>query len=110
MSAATPVACAVCGSSSLRAPHRLVRGGVHVIACQCCSLRHRPFLRRAAFVSLAVGSCLTLINQGDQLLAAHFTAALWWKVPLTYVVPFLVSWLSSVATARSMAATARDVG
>ena len=60
------------------------RQGEIVTLCQGCSLRHPPFPRRAAFVSLAVGSCLTLINQGDSLLAAQLTPALAWKIPLTY--------------------------
>lgn len=52
---------------------------------------------RAAKVSLVVGTCLTLINQGDALLDSAPTPALWWKVPLTYCVPLLVSFYSAIA-------------
>lgn len=45
-------------------------------------------LRRAIFVALVVGTILTLINQGDQLLAGRLN---WWKMGLTYLVPFAVS-------------------
>ena len=42
---------------------------------------------------LVVGSILTLLNQGDVLFSGPRTVSLLWKVPLTYLVPFLVaSW------------------
>jgi hypothetical protein len=57
-------------------------------------------------VSLLVGTCLVTLNQGDTVLAAaaYSTAvppALLWKIPLTYLVPFLVSWHASAASTRS---------
>lgn len=69
------------------------------------AVRHAPFLRRALRVSLFVGSCLVALNQGDVLLAslAHGAApdpALAWKIPLTYLVPFFVSWHASAAATR----------
>ena len=45
-------------------------------------------LRRAGFVALVVGTLLTLINQGDLVLAGRLN---WWKMGLTYLVPFAVS-------------------
>lgn len=51
----------------------------------------RPILARSLRASLVVGTLLTALNQGDLLLSGAFPAALWWKVPLTYVVPFLVA-------------------
>ena len=68
--------------------------------------RHLPFLRRAARVSLLVGTCLVALNQGDVLLAvlAHGAApapSLRLEIPLTYLVPFLVSWHASAAATRS---------
>jgi hypothetical protein len=68
--------------------------------------RHLPFLRRAARVSILVGTCLVALNQGDVLLAmlAHGATpapALAWKIPLTYLVPFLVSWHASAAATSS---------
>ena len=51
----------------------------------------RPILFRSLRASLVVGTVLTVLNQGDVLLRGNFPPALWWKVPLTYVVPFLVA-------------------
>ena len=34
---------------------------------------------------------LTALNQGDVLLAGDLSNALYWKIPLTYCVPFLVA-------------------
>ena len=51
--------------------------------------------RRSLRIALVVGSILNLINQGD----AMFGVALvnWWKVALTYAVPYLVSTYGVVA-------------
>jgi len=62
---------------------------------------HRPLVIRAIKVALLVGTCLTLINQSDALFAGASAAALWWKIPLTYSVPFLVSLYSSLAAVRT---------
>lgn len=67
-------------------------------------------LRRALLVSAAVGSALVALNQGDVLASAlgdgaALPAKLCWKVPLTYLVPFLVSLGSSRATRRSLPRT-----
>ena len=51
----------------------------------------RPILARSLRASLVVGTVLTALNQGDLILQGTFPAALWWKVPLTYLVPFLVA-------------------
>ncbi len=48
-------------------------------------------LGRSLRVALVVGVVLTLINQGDTLLGGPWAAALLWKVPLTFVVPFCVA-------------------
>jgi hypothetical protein len=62
-------------------------------------------LRRAGVVAACVGSALVLLNQGDLLLdwygGGALPPALVWKIPLTYAVPFLVSWGSSVAADRN---------
>ena len=63
-----------------------------IVKCRRCALRHRPMLKR----SLAVrgrqsARCFLIINQGDVLLSAEWLPALSWKIPLTYLVPFLVA-------------------
>ena len=45
--------------------------------------------RRAIKVALVVGTILTLINQGDRLIAGM--APDWIKMILTYLVPYCVS-------------------
>jgi hypothetical protein len=48
-----------------------------------------PIVARSLWVSLIVGSVLNLINQGDRLTAG--APLEWWKLALTFVVPFLVA-------------------
>lgn len=45
--------------------------------------------RRSLAVAVVVGTILNLINQGDALLAGADLN--WWKIALTYVVPFCVA-------------------
>jgi len=54
---------------------------------------------RAIQVALIVGTLLNLINSGDALLDGRLPDQPW-KIPLTYLVPFLVSWWSSAAERR----------
>lgn len=56
-------------------------------------------IARALKVSLLVGTILNLINSGDSLLAGHLPPRPW-KIPLTYLVPFAVSYYSSAAERR----------
>lgn len=51
----------------------------------------RAVVARSSRAALVVGTLLTLLNQGDDLLGGRYSPALWWKIPLTYVVPFLVA-------------------
>ena len=59
-------------------------------------------IARAFKVSLIVGTVLNLINSGDALLDGRLPDQPW-KTPLTYLVPFLVSWWSSAAERRRQA-------
>lgn len=48
-----------------------------------------PIAKRSVTVMLVIGTVLNLINQGDALL---FSGPVnWWKVVLTYCVPFCVA-------------------
>ena len=78
----------------------VVDGEQTILKCQRCAVRHPPLLRKAIATSLIIGTILTLINQGDMLLAGHLTPVLLWKIPLTYVVPFSVSSYSALAISR----------
>jgi hypothetical protein len=67
-------------------------------------LRHAvtfPRLRKTAFfTALVVGTILTGINQGNVLAEGSFPAVLWWKIPLTYCVPYCVATFSALRMAR----------
>ena len=68
--------------------------------CAMCAIRHAPMLRRSFTVALVVGSILTLLNQGDTILAGNWQNALYWKIPLTYCVPFCVATYGALTTSR----------
>lgn len=71
-----------------------------------CCLRHallyRPMLQRSLIIALVVGTILTAINQGNVILGGDFPASLYWKIPLTYCVPFGVATTGALLNARSM--------
>ena len=71
-----------------------------VAKCLLCSLRHWPMLRRSLLTALVVGTILTLLNQGDKVLTGSWTSGLYWKVPLTYCVPFLVVTWGGLSSSR----------
>jgi len=48
-----------------------------------------PILRRSLIVAIIIGSVLTAINQGDVIWAGQ--VPVWWKIVLTYCVPFCVA-------------------
>ncbi len=68
--------------------------------CARCAVRHRPMLRRSLLIALVVGTLLLAINQGDVLLRAEWPRALLWKVPLTYLVPFIVATWGALVNGR----------
>ena len=70
------------------------------IKCIFCALRHRPMVKRSCVAAVAVGTVLTLLNQGDILIAGNWNDALYWKIPLTYCVPFLVATYGALTSSR----------
>ena len=71
-----------------------------VIKCLRCALLHPAVVRRSLIASAVVGTILAFLNQGDHLISGTWPSALSWKVPLTYVVPFLVSTWGALSSAR----------
>jgi hypothetical protein len=66
---------------------------------QFLALARQPeVVRRAIKVALVVGTTLTLINQGDRLIAG--LAPGWIKMALTYLVPYCVSTHGAVSAMR----------
>lgn len=53
---------------------------------------NRGVMKRAFMVAIVVGTMLNIINQGSNLLTHD---VVWWKVILTYIVPYCVSTYSS---------------
>jgi len=60
----------------------------------------RPVVTGAIKVSLFVGTCLNVINQGSALW--HGSGVEWGKVLLNYVVPYLVSSYSAAKAHKAM--------
>lgn len=65
-------------------------------------------LRRSFFTALVVATLLTAINQHNLLLSGRLPAALAWKIPLTYCVPFCVATWGALINSRSSATAASD--
>jgi hypothetical protein len=64
--------------------------------CLRHAIVHRPLLRTALVTAAVVGTILTAINQGNLLIAGELPLLLYWKIPLTYSVPYLVSTFSAL--------------
>lgn len=61
-----------------------------------------PYARRSLTVALVVGTLLNAINQGDAILnGGHVN---WFKIALTYCVPFLVATYGAWSALRAIAA------
>jgi hypothetical protein len=71
-----------------------------VVRCLRCAASDPALVRRSSLVALIVGSVLTAINHGDALLGGSWTATLAWKVPLTFLVPFLVATWGALTHSR----------
>lgn len=76
-------------------------GGSANLCCLRCALRFGPMLRRSLVIAAIVGTLLIAINQGNIILGGDFPPALYWKIPLTYCVPFLVATTGALLNART---------
>src|SRR5258706_14460867 len=92
--------CDSCGRARVRRLFLFRVGSGSVLKCGRCALRHPPLLKRSLGIAAFVGTVLLAINQGDVLLSARRPAALMWKVPLTYLVPFLVATWGALLSGR----------
>ena len=64
---------------------------------------YTPMLRRSFLTAVVVGTFLTAINQGNILAHGDFPPALYWKIPLTYFVPFCVATWGALGNASQRA-------
>ena len=78
-------------------------GRGRALRCLRCALLHAPLLRRSLVIALLVGTLIVAINQGNVILAGDFPASLYWKIPLTYCVPFAVATSGALLNSRSEA-------
>lgn len=60
----------------------------------------RSVVLRALKIALIVGVVLALINHGDRLLTGTVDGIGWFKIALTFLVPYSVSTYSSVSAVR----------
>lgn len=60
----------------------------------------KTIVRRSLRVALLVGSILMFINHGELILAGTMETKNWLKVLLSFLVPYLVSTYSSVASGQ----------
>ena len=68
--------------------------------CLRCTLQHWPMLRKSLAACVVVGTILTALNQGDLLLTGQWNSSMWWKIPLTYTVPFMVATYGAMVNNR----------
>ena len=60
-------------------------------------MRSRSAMRRCLGIALVVGTVLTLINEGDSIFGGGLSGGDAAKIPLNYVVPFVVSSLGYIS-------------
>jgi hypothetical protein len=69
--------------------------------CTRHTFTYWPMLRRSLLTALVVGTILIAINQGNVIADGRFPGALWWKIPLTYSVPFCVATWGALINSRT---------
>jgi len=94
--------CGACGRVHARLLFLFRTRSSSVHKCLRCALRHPPLLKRSLGIAAIVGTVLLAINQGDVLLSLRWPTSLLWKVPLTYLVPFLVATWGALLNSRTM--------
>ncbi len=77
-----------------------LRPSAQLAKCLQCALLHRPMLKRSLVAALVVGTVLTALNQGDAILSGQWNNTLYWKIPLTYCVPFIVATYGALTNSR----------
>ncbi|HLF72057.1 MAG TPA: nitrate/nitrite transporter NrtS [Dehalococcoidia bacterium] len=93
-----PLSCNRCGVSLAPGRAFALTGSFR---CLRCTLLRLSLLRRSFLTALIVGSIVVAINQGDVLVQGHFAQSLYWKIPLTYCVPFFVATWGALINTRT---------
>jgi len=71
-----------------------------LIRCLRCALTYGALMRRSFIVAVIVGTILTAINQGNIILRGDWPDSLYWKIPLTYAVPYCVATTGAILNSR----------
>jgi hypothetical protein len=61
----------------------------------------RPVVMRALKIAIIVGTLLALINHGDKIFSLSTSAQDWFKIALTYLIPYGVSTWSAVGVIKA---------
>ena len=61
----------------------------------------RDVAGRSFRIAVVVGTLLVAINQGNYVLAGGLPADAAWKIPLTFLVPYVVSTYAAVGAIRA---------
>ena len=88
------IECSQCKCIIENNERRFIMGTAGVLKCLSCAAVDSALIQRASVMSMVVGTILTLINQGNLLFSGAYRASMAWQIPLTYAVPFCVSWTS----------------
>ncbi|HKC96592.1 MAG TPA: nitrate/nitrite transporter NrtS [Methylomirabilota bacterium] len=92
--------CDGCGRERVRLLFLFRSVSGSAVKCLGCALRHPTLVKRSLGIAAIVGTVLLAINQGDVLLSPRWPGALAWKVPLTYLVPYLVATWGALLNSR----------
>lgn len=97
-----PGVCTTCCKRIGSGESRFRLGPEGILKCRSCASVDPALLKRGMVMSIIVGTLLTLINQGPEIFGgtAGEDPSLFWKIPLTYLVPFLVSWVSVMSASK----------
>ena len=98
----TQTECERCRRSLDRSAFEVRASHISRLRCLTCALTFAPLVRRSAIVALIVGTILTAINQGNIILGGDFPASLYWKIPLTYAVPYCVATTGALLNGRRL--------
>lgn len=92
--------CAGCGANLAGSYFSFVTPEGSVIMCGRCALRHRPLVRNGLKTAAFVGTVLTVINQGNVIIADRLTVGTAVRIVLTYFVPYAVAMYGALSVSR----------
>jgi hypothetical protein len=92
--------CARCRTTFAGTAYEVRAENTTFLRCLRCALTYGPLVRRSAIIAIIVGTVLIAINQGNVIVGGEFPPSLYWKIPLTYAVPYCVATTGAILNAR----------